>query len=169
MSKELIDKFTKDGSLAQKNLMVKTTKGENFRAVADFGKVKLQSDAPAGLGGNDDGPSPLLVILGVIGQCYCTVTQFWSQKMDVEISTLDVLVRGQIDLRNLLGMQDGPVGYSNINIRVKATGPDTEKIRKLLDVVRTHCPIFEMIQATKCKLEIDAKAYNPGENLDQDA
>ncbi len=157
MSKELIDKFTADGSLAEKNLMVKVVKGENFRAVAEMGETKFQSDAPAGLGGNDDGPSPLLIILGVVGQCYLTVCQFWSLKMDVKVDSMEVFVRGQIDLRNLLGMQDGPIGYSNINIRVRAKGPDPGKIEAMLKEVETHCPIFELIQDTKCNLEIETK------------
>ncbi|MHA1733414.1 MAG: OsmC family protein [Promethearchaeota archaeon] len=157
MSKELIEKFTNDPSLAEKNLMVRTVKGKGFRAVAEMGDFKFQTDSPAGLGGEDDGPSPLLVILGVCGQCFIAVTQFWSLKLGVQIDSMEVFTRGKIDLRNLLGMNDGVVGFESISIRTRVKGPDPEKIQELLKQVESHTPILDLILGQNCKVELNHK------------
>ncbi|MBD3187058.1 hypothetical protein GF325_09540 [Candidatus Bathyarchaeota archaeon] len=146
MSKELIEKFSNDPSLAEKNLMVKVTKGENFRAVMKIGDLEWQTDAPEGLGGDGDGPSPLFVMLGLIGSCQCTVAQFWSQKMGVKIDEMEVMVRGQINLQELLGEKDGPIGFRSFSVRtkIKSSAPK-EKVEEMMKQVNSHCPVFSNV------------------------
>lgn len=156
---DLVKAWTENPDAAMKNLMVVTTKGEGFEATAKMGDFEFMSDSPAGLGGQDHGPSPLLVILGVCGQCLIAVTQFWSNKTGVKIDEMRAVVRGQIDLKTLLEVpgNNGVVGFTGIQVRTKIKGPEPDKIKEMMEKVVTHCPIFDLIQGTNCKVEFQHK------------
>ena len=105
---------------------------------------KLLIDAPPGLDGTNEGPSPLLVILASIGACIIAVTKFWAKIMDVKIESLSVNSRGHINLGAIFGIDDSMLaGYDKLEpvIRIKADAPD-EKINELMDKVLSHCPII---------------------------
>ena len=101
-------------------------------------------DAPVGLDGTDEGPSPLLVILGAIGACIIAVTKFWAKIMDIKIIELEIFSRGHLNLGALFGIDDSKLpGYDKLEpvIRIKADAPE-EKINELMDKVFTHCPVI---------------------------
>ena len=101
-------------------------------------------DAPAGLDGTDEGPSPLLVILGAIGACIIAVTKFWSKIMDVPIDELKVFSRGHINLGGIFGLDDNLLaGYDKLEpvIRIKSSAPK-EKVEAMMEKVLSHCPVI---------------------------
>ena len=105
---------------------------------------KLLIDAPPGLDGTNEGPSPLLVILASVGACIIAVTKFWAKIMDIKIESLTVNSRGHINLGAIFGIDDNMLaGYDKLEpvIRIKADAPD-EKINELMDKVLSHCPII---------------------------
>jgi len=104
---------------------------------------ELIIDAPPGLDGTNEGPSPLLVILSSIGACIIAVTKFWAKIMDIKIESLTVNSRGHINLGAIFGLDDSKLaGYDKLEpvIRIKADASD-EKINELMDKVLSHCPI----------------------------
>jgi len=101
-------------------------------------------DAPPGLDGTNEGPSPLLVILASVGACIVAVTKFWAKIMDIKIETLTVNSRGRINLGAIFGLDDSKLaGYDKLEpvIRIKADAPK-EKIEELMEKVLSHCPII---------------------------
>ncbi len=101
-------------------------------------------DAPEGLGGTNEGASPLLAILGSIGACIIAVTRFWSLILDVPIDEMKVFSRGHINLGAIFGIDDNLLpGYDKLEpvIRIKSSAPK-EKIDELMDKVLTHCPVI---------------------------
>ena len=101
-------------------------------------------DAPEGLGGTNEGASPLLAILGSIGACIIAVTRFWSMILDVPIDEMKVFSRGHINLGAIFGIDDNLLpGYDKLEpvIRIKSSAPK-EKLDELMDKVLTHCPVI---------------------------
>jgi putative redox protein len=101
-------------------------------------------DAPEGLGGTNEGASPLLAILGSIGACIIAVTRFWSEILDVPIDEMKVFSRGHINLGAIFGIDDNLLpGYDKLEpvIRIKSSAPK-EKLDELMDKVLTHCPVI---------------------------
>ena len=105
---------------------------------------KFLIDAPPGLDGTNEGPSPLLVILASVGAYIIAVTKFWAKIMDVKIESLTVNSRGHINLGAIFGIDDTMLaGYDKLEpvIRIKADAPD-EQFNELMDKVLSHCPII---------------------------
>ena len=102
-------------------------------------------DAPPGLDGTNEGPSPLLMILGSIGGCIIAVAKFWAKIMDIEILEMKVFSRGHINLGAIFGLnEDMRPGYDKLVpiIKIKCSAPK-EKVEEMMDKVLSHCPILE--------------------------
>ena len=105
---------------------------------------KVLIDAPLGLDGTNEGPSPLLIILAAVGGCIVAVTKFWAKIMDIKIESLVVNSRGHINLGAIFGLDDNMLaGYDKLEpvIRIKADASE-EKINEMMDKVLSHCPII---------------------------
>lgn len=101
-------------------------------------------DAPPGLDGTDEGPSPLLAILASIGACIIAVTKFWSKILDIPIEELKVFSRGHINLGAIFGIDDNLLpGYDKLEpvIRIKSSAPK-EKVEEMMNKVLSHCPVI---------------------------
>ena len=145
--KETYEAIKQDLSKGEKNFNVACTmlkKGMQCEISMDQKPYTFIIDAPAGLGGTEIGPSPLLVILGSIGGCIIAVTRFWANIMNIEIEEMTVNSRGHINLAAIFGIDDKLLaGYDNLEpvVRIKAKASD-EKINQLMENVFNHCPVI---------------------------
>ncbi len=145
--KETYEAIKKDYNAGEKNFNVECDmlpEGMQVKCSMDTKPFELIIDAPGGLDGTNQGPSPLLVILASIGGCIIAVTRFWAKIMDIEIEEMKVFSRGHINLGAIFGLDDSKLaGYDKLEpvIRIKAKASD-EKINELMDKVFSHCPII---------------------------
>lgn len=123
-----------EGLMDEPGLKTKITMGGGFEQILD---------APPGLDGSNEGPSPLLNILGAIGGCIVAVTRFWAKIMDIEITSIKVMSRGHINLASIFGIDDNMLaGYDDLEPVVTIVSPaPEEKVKEMMDKVWTHCPI----------------------------
>ena len=144
--KETYEAIKADPSKGEKNFVVECTMlNEGLQTHIKMGAKPFEYiiDAPPGLDGTNEGPSPLLVILASVGACIVAVTRFWAKIMDIEIKELKVLSRGHINLAAIFGIDDNMLaGYDKLEpvIKIKSPAPK-EKVEELLDKVMSHCPI----------------------------
>ncbi|MFX1305169.1 MAG: OsmC family protein, partial [Promethearchaeota archaeon] len=145
--KETYEAIKADWNAGEKNFNVKCVmldKGMQCEVTMGAKPHVFIIDAPPGLDGTDEGPSPLLAILGSIGACIIAVTKFWAKIMDIKIEELEVYSRGHINLGAIFGIDDSKLaGYDKLEpvIRIKADAPE-EKINELMDKVFNHCPVI---------------------------
>ena len=145
--KETYETIKKDWNAGEKNFNVECEMlpdGMQVKCTMGAKPFELIIDAPAGLDGTDEGPSPLLLILSSIGACIVAVTRFWAKIMDIEIEEMKVFSRGHINLGAIFGLDDSKLaGYDKLEpvIRIKAKASD-EKINELMNKVLSHCPII---------------------------
>lgn len=145
--KETYEAIKEDWAKGEKNFNVECEmlkEGMQVKCTMGAKPFEIIIDAPPGLDGTNEGPSPLLVILTAVGGCIVAVTKFWAKIMDIEIEELKVYSRGHINLGAIFGIDDSKLaGYDKLEpvVRIKANASE-EKINELMDKVFTHCPII---------------------------
>jgi uncharacterized OsmC-like protein len=145
--KETYEAIKEDISKGEKNFNVKCEMmkdGLQCKTIMGASNHEFIIDAPAGLDGTDEGPSPLLAILSAIGACIIAVTRFWAKIMDIEIEEMTVHSRGHINLAAIFGLNDDLLpGYDKLEpvVRIKANAPK-EKVEEMMDKVMSHCPVI---------------------------
>jgi len=161
--KETYDAIKSDIKNGEKNFNVvceMLPDGMQVECTMDVKPFKILIDAPGGLDGTNEGPSPLLVILASIGACIVAVTRFWAKIMDIKIEKMTVFSRGHINLGAIFGIDDNMLpGYDKLEpiIRIKADAPEA-KVKELMDKVFSHCPVItNMGGATPIKPKLEIK------------
>ncbi len=145
--KETYEAIKADIEKGEKNFNVKCemlNNGLQCRTTMGAKPHEIIIDAPAGLDGTDEGPSPLLAILSSIGACIIAVTRFWAKIMDIEIEEMTVHSRGHINLGAIFGLDEDMLpGYDKLEpvVRIKANAPK-EKVEEMMEKVFTHCPVI---------------------------
>jgi uncharacterized OsmC-like protein len=135
------------------------SEGMQTKVTMGASKHEVLIDAPIGLDGTDQGPSPLLAILGSVGACIIAVTRFWALIMDIKIESMTVNSRGHINLAAIFGLDDKMLpGYDKLEpvVRIKADAPK-EKVEEMMEKVFSHCPVitnFNGASPIKPKLQI---------------
>ncbi|MHA1143899.1 MAG: OsmC family protein [Candidatus Helarchaeota archaeon] len=132
----------------------------NFKAKAKVGNHKLIFDEGQMIGGTDAGPSPAGTFLAAIGGCEIATCTFWASQLDVKIESLDITVKGKLDVNGMLGTTDAKPGFEKITIKIKIKSPDPpEKINELIEKMEKHCPVLNSI-ITPPKLEVSHQQVN---------
>lgn len=109
----------------------------------------LVFDMPVPLGGTELAPTPGQYALASLAACQAITYRIWSEKLGVRIDELRVGVRGQIDVRGLLGIdRRARRGFSHVDLDIVLRGPEpSERYENLRRVVNEHCPILDVFSA----------------------
>ena len=143
--KETLEAFKADNSKGERkfNVRIEDNGGMSFKISMGAKPHVVYSGSPPGLGGEDKGPSPLLLTLGVLGSCIGTVIKFWAAKDGVKIDNIDISMRGNINLCGIFGIGDHKAAFSDLKPVVRlTTSEDQAKIDALLKNVDEHCPAY---------------------------
>ena len=121
---------------------------ENVRCsatVRDFPPMYI--DEPPTLGGKDSSYSPVEIVLVALGSCQEIMYSAYASVMGIELKTVEVDVKGYLDLQGLFGMGDNiPPGFKNIKFetRLESDASD-EEIAGLIKTVESHCPVLDIL------------------------
>lgn len=103
-------------------------------------------DEPEMLGGGDVGPNPVEYALLALGSCWAITYRFWAAKLDVQIDTCKVDVRGDLDIRGVFGLDDEVrPGYGGVSVDIVIGGPEERgAYERLAKTVEDHCPVLDI-------------------------
>lgn len=147
--KESYDTFTADSSKGMRkfNVRIEDNGGMSFKLSMGEKPHVVYTGAPPGLGGENKGPSPLLLTLGVIGSCIGSVIKFWALIMNVKFDNIDISMRGNINLSSIFGIGDQKAAFTDLKPVVRlTTSEDEAKVNELLKNVEEHCPAYFLIR-----------------------
>ena len=84
--------------------------------------------------------------VALLAACQAITYRIWSEKLGVRIDDLRVGVRGQIDVRGLLGIdRETRRGFAHVDLDVVLRGPEpSDRYEHLRRVVNEHCPILDV-------------------------
>ncbi|WAJ44957.1 OsmC family protein [Mycobacterium sp. Aquia_216] len=88
------------------------------------------SDEPAALGGGDSAPNPVEQLLAALGNCLAVGYAANATIAGIQINSLQVDLRGDLDLRVFLGLKDGHAGFESVTATVRI---DTDASRTQLE------------------------------------
>jgi uncharacterized OsmC-like protein len=144
----VIEALRVEPARAQISLKVTSDLVEGVRCRAPIRQHALVVDEPATLGGTDEGPSPVELVLASLGTCQAITYQVWAAQLGIALEDVRVEAEGDIDLRGFFGLDDDVrPGFGSIRLRVELNGPeDPARYEELAEVVDRHCPVLDLVQ-----------------------
>lgn len=105
-------------------------------------------DEPADLAGTNTGPTPVELLLVSLGTCQEIVYSLYANMMGIELESVTVDLKGQLDVRGLFGIDETvPPGYQKITFETRITSnADAEDIQKLIRIVEARCPTMDTLR-----------------------
>jgi uncharacterized OsmC-like protein len=120
---------------------------------------RLVTDMAPAVGGSASGPNPGWLLRGALASCTATVIAMRAAKLGVALSSLEVDVETDSDLRGILGLDESvSSGHGPVRIRVKIGAPTAspDTLREIVEWADRHSPVTCTVrQAPECSLEID--------------
>lgn len=103
----------------------------------------IDADEPRELLGSDTAPNPHELFLAGIGSCLAAVYAVQATELGIELRSLEIAVRGTLDVRGVLCLADVPPGSPELDIRVFVDAlASPEQIRTLHRRVLATSPSF---------------------------
>ena len=120
------------------------------------GKHTFIIDEPAGLAGDDAGPSPVEYTLGALAACQVVVYRLYAHQLGLTIENIDIQADGNLDVKGFLGVdKDVRPGFSGVTLKVNISGPDSEEdYKRLQQTVDAHCPVLDIV-ANQTPVEVE--------------
>jgi uncharacterized OsmC-like protein len=121
--------------------------GEGVRSVADINGKQVIIDEPPELGGTDQGPNPLELILAGLGGCMNVLVSLFAKQHGVELKGSQVRVEGDVDPDGFLEKADVRPGFQEIRYHIHIDSPSApEKIQALIEHVERVCPVKDTLK-----------------------
>ncbi len=136
---------------------------EGLRSVVSIRQHGLTVDEPEALGGADNGPNPVELILAALGSCQEITYRAYATVMGIPLDNVAVTMEGDIDLRGFFAVDESVrAGYEAIRgtVRVESSASE-EQLQQLRSAVNAHCPVLDMLTnpvPVELKLEISQPA-----------
>lgn len=112
-------------------------------------KFHMTIDEPKELGGADEGPNPVEIMLAAFGTCQEIVYGVYAAALGIRLDKLEIDVECDLDPRGFFGVKDVPPGPSAVRFKARIESPDSpERIAELVHMVETHCPVLDALVRT---------------------
>jgi uncharacterized OsmC-like protein len=120
------------------------------------GPWRLVADMPEQLGGAASGPTPGVYGRAALGSCLAVGYVMRAAAMGIPIRSLEVEVQADYDDGVLLGVAEGPAGYSEVRylVTVETDAPEEDVVR-WLDEADAHSPYLDVFRrAQRCARQV---------------
>ena len=108
----------------------------------------VESDHPAVLVGQDEGPTPVEYLLHAIAACLTAGVANIAAARGVTLTSVRSTVEGDIDLLGILGLSDGSVrnGYEQLRVTFHIEGDaDEETLRGIVEQSRQRSAVYDAL------------------------
>lgn len=132
--------------LGRSATLVRATLGEATSVEVKAGGYVFRADEPEVAGGHGLAPNPVQYALGALAACTAITYRYWSEILSIPIDSVEVRVRGDGDVRGILGLDDIQPTPA-VSMTVQVTGPATSSsYMRLHEQVEAHCPVLAMFR-----------------------
>jgi putative redox protein len=120
---------------------------EGYRAEARIRQFTLMIDEPLSLGGTDQGPNPVELVLAALGTCQEIVYATYARILGIPIESVSVSVEGSLDPRGFFGVADVPAGFNQVSFAVDIRSvASLREISHLIATANAHCPVLDILR-----------------------
>ncbi|MBT9282914.1 MAG: OsmC family protein [Hydrogenibacillus schlegelii] len=122
--------------------------GEGVRAVAHIRDKQIVIDEPPALGGTDQGPNPVELVLAALGGCISVLVSLLAKRHGVELREVTIDVEGDLDPDGFLEKAPGVrPGFQEIRYRIAIDSPSAaDRVRALIEHVERICPVKDTLR-----------------------
>ena len=114
-------------------------------AIRDF---RIKIDEPTSLGGSDQRPNPVELVLAALGACQEITYRLYADTLGIPLNAVSVKLTGRLDLRGFFAVDEGVrPGLRDIHATVAIDSPaSTDDIERLKATVDRHCPVLDILR-----------------------
>lgn len=98
-------------------------------------------DEPKQIGGTNHAPSPQEMLLSAFGSCMMVTYVVGASLKGIQLSTLEIDVRGELDLAGFLGLNPDAVKLKGIDYTLRVSGDGSaQQFEELRELAQSHSP-----------------------------
>ncbi len=156
--------FTADPVTAKASFESRSALQEGLRSEAQLRQHRLTIDEPQALGGSDQGPNPVELILAALGSCQEITYRAFASALGIPLKSVSVELTGDIDLRGFFAVDPSVrPGYEAIRGTVHLeSSADPETLEQLRQAVNGHCPVLDILaNPVPVTLALETKVTEP--------
>lgn len=103
-------------------------------------------DEPAVMGGTNQAFTPVELILAALGACQEIMYMVYAGLMGVELTGVEVKLKGRLNLQGLFGLAEGvSPGLTRVESHVILESHEPEhRLQELVRVVESRCPVLDV-------------------------
>ncbi|MCH8494115.1 MAG: OsmC family protein [Balneolales bacterium] len=134
---------------AQATFKATSSLHEGLLADVQIRQFDLVVDEPESLGGTDQGPNPVELVLGAFASCQEIVIAAYAAVLGVELQRVNVKATGELDLRGFFNVCDKiRPGFNKVNYETEiiTTETDSAKLAQLKFFAQNRCPVLDILQ-----------------------
>jgi uncharacterized OsmC-like protein len=127
---------------------VGTRQRTGLQSEATIRDFDLKIDEPETLGGTDQGPNPVELVLAALGACQEITYRLYADTLGIPLNGVSVKLIGRLDLRGFFAVDDGVrPGFKDIHASVTIDSPaSADDIERLKATVDRHCPVLDILR-----------------------
>ncbi|MBI3993308.1 MAG: OsmC family protein [Candidatus Lambdaproteobacteria bacterium] len=144
----LVQQYSADAGSAQAEFRAQTQVVAGLETRSQSREFVNTIDEPEVLGGTNKGPNPVEVLLGSLGTCQEIVLVAYAAALGIELESVKIDVRGDIDLRGLFNVAEVPSGFNGIRFEaeIKARNATPQQLEQLKALGLAHCPVLDTLR-----------------------
>ncbi|MEO6908463.1 MAG: OsmC family protein [Abditibacteriaceae bacterium] len=107
-------------------------------------------DEPVDLGGANQGPNPVELVLAGLSSCTSVMIAIIAKEQDFIYDAVNFSNSGELDLAGLMGAEGVSPHFQSIDFTVEiSTSESNEKLQLLQDEVEKRCPVMNLLRDAK--------------------
>jgi uncharacterized OsmC-like protein len=145
--KALIETVKADPSKGQVEFRTETSWVNGAHSKTKIRGFAIEADEPQGLLGSDRAPNAAELVLASLGSCLAVGFAYNAAAMGINIRSLDINIKGNLDRRGFLGISDHiRPGYQKITAtcRIDSDVP-RKRLEELCNHVRRTSPLGDIV------------------------
>lgn len=120
--------------------------------IRDFAPIIV--DEPRSLGGTDEGPNPVELVLAGLSSCASVMIALIAKEQQFSYDDVRFNNEGTLDLRGLQGVEGVSPHFQSVTLDVYFTTGETQvRIDALKDEVEKRCPVLNLLADAGVKVE----------------
>lgn len=107
-------------------------------------------DEPADLGGTDEGPNPVELMLSGLSSCTSVMISLIAREQGFGYEAAEFINNGQIDLQGMSGVEGVSPHFQSVQFDVLVTTDESdERLQQLKEAVEKRCPVMNLFLDAK--------------------
>jgi len=139
------------------NVMVHASSESATRMKLKSGKFQMIIDEPKPMGGTDEGPSPIQVLLMALAGCLNVTGHEVAKQKGLKLNGMEIKIEGKMNPCTFIGCSyEERAGFQKVVVHVKPNfeNATSQQIDEWLQETEERCPVTDNIEnATQIKIE----------------